>query len=315
MADAAPQSPAPFLTLPKLLALLALTVAATGAVVYFAARDGGASNEQVVTVLDTRAAAEVPVNTGEVLDATVPNEFVPELGRRYRVRIEGESRDGASMITRIGRAVTFVKDVKAGDIVEVEVTRLHRTTAEAVVLHRISSGPPPADTRPAYRPAAAAPAPAGEIYTGTVVSVGKFGDGLIRRGSQQVYVPGVAKGDRVVYEITEKRERFWNARLVEKLDASVAAAETEPAAEAAPAAKPAPAALRAPQVQPGGEYEVVVKDKERSKPDTDGVARIDGLAVLIPGCQPGDRLKIRITERLPTLAKAEIIERLPAATP
>jgi predicted RNA-binding protein with TRAM domain len=313
-ADAAPQSPAPFLTLPKLLALLALAVVATGAVVYFAVRGGDASNEQVVTVLDTRAAAEAPVNTGEVLDATVANQFVPELGRRYRVRIDGESRDGASMIARIGRTVTFIKDVKTGDIVEVEVTRLQRTTAEAVVLNRISSGPPPAETRPAYRPSEAATVPAGEIYTGTVVSVGKFGDGLIKRGSQQVYVPGVAKGDRVVYEVTEKRERAWNARLVQKLDASAVSAD-EPSASPTPAEPRAPAALRAPHVQPGGEYEVVVKDKERSKPDTDGVARIDGLAVLIPGCQPGDRLKIRITERLPTLAKAEIIERLPAATP
>ncbi|HMP76995.1 MAG TPA: TRAM domain-containing protein [Kiritimatiellia bacterium] len=304
-ADAAPQSPAPFLTLPKLLALLALTVAATGAVVYFAVRGGDSANEQVVTVLDARAAAVVPVNTGEVQDATAPNQFVPELGRRYRVRIDGESRDGASMIARIGRTVTFVKDVKPGDIVEVEVTRLHRTTAEAVVLSRISSGPPPVEQRAAPRSVQSVAAPSGLIYTGTVASVGKLGDGLIKRGSQQIYVPGVEKGDRVVYEVTEQGERFWTGRLIQKLDATAAE----------PAAKSAPDSLRAPQVQVGGEYEVVVKEKERSKPDTDGVARIDGLAVLIPGCQPGDRVKIRITERLPTLAKAEIIERLPAATP
>lgn len=297
MADGTQPSPAaPLLTLPKLVALLVLTVAATGAVVYFAVRSNSAANEHVVTVLDARAAADAAVNTGEVLDATGPNQLEPELGRRYRVRIDGESRDGASMTTRIGKTIVFVRDVRAGDVVEVEITRLNKTTAEAIVLARISSGPVPE-----ARAAAPASAPTGEIYTGTVVRVGKFGDGLIKRGAQQVYVPGVEQGERVVYEVIEKRDRYWNGRLIRKLAAE----------EAAPRAAPAPAEkLRAPQVQPGQEFDVVVKEKARGNPETDGVARIDGLAVLIPGCQPGDRLKIRITERRPTLAQAEIVARL-----
>lgn len=309
--SATPRPSSSALTMPRLAALLVLTVAATGAVVYFAVRSDNSSNESVVGVVDVR---EVKVNTGEVLDATVPNQYQPELGRRYRVRIDSESRDGASMIARIGRTVTFIKDVKPGDIVEVEVTRVQRTTAEAIVINRVSAAPqtelsettesasPPADQsdeRP-RPPRAMVSAPPGEIYTGTVVSVGRYGDGLVKRGAQAVYVPGVEKGERVVYEITEKRDRFWNARLVRKLAAEESG-------------KPKRDLSAADHVQPGKEYEVVVREKERSKPDTDGVARIDGLAVLIPDSQPGQRVKVRITERRPTLAKAEVIERLPAA--
>ncbi len=311
--DPATQPPPPnALTMPRLVVLLILTIGATGAVVYFAVRGGG-SNEAVVGVVDVR---EAQVNTGEVLDATVPNQYQPELGRRYRVRIEGESRDGASMIARIGRTVTFIKDAKPGEIVEVEVTRLQRTTAEAIVLNRAvaapAAGPEPAGTEPEGAPSAstdpedrlpsrpATPAAPGEVYTGVVVSVGRYGDGLVKRGGQSIYVPGAAEGERVVYEIVEKRDRFWSARLVRQLAAEESG-------------RPARDLSRADHVQPGQEYEVVVREKERSKPDTDGVARIDGLVVLIPDSQPGQRLKIRITERRPTLAKAEIIERFPPA--
>lgn len=305
MADETPttQTPAPFLTMPRLLILLALTVAATGAVVFFAVRGSGASNEQVVTVLDARAAAEVSVNTGEVLDATGPNTLQPELGRRYRVRISGESRDGASMITRIGNTVTFVKGVQVGEIVDVEVTRLHRTTAEAIVLNRAAAREPSLAPTPAPRatPPAREPIPAGEIYTGVVVSVGRMGDGMVKVGDQSVYIAGAQKGERVVFEVTEKRERFWNGRLLHKLAAEESGR---------PSAAAKDGALRAPHVQPGAEFEVVVRERERRNPNKDGVARIDGLAVLIPDCAPGDRLKVRIVERLPTLAKAEIVERL-----
>lgn len=319
-----PPKSAPFLTMPKLLGLLALTIVATGAVVYLAVRPKGGANEAVVSVLDDRAAATVKVNTGEVQDATVPNSLAPELGHRYKVRIQSESRDGASMITRIGRTLTFVDGVKPGDIVVVEVTRVSPTTAQAVLIEHISSGPVP--TGPAERTAGRAPSqadvPPGEIYTGTVVSVGKFGDGLIKRGQQQVYVPGVQKGDRVVYEITEKRAHAWTARLVESLGAAPAGAGNDRASRSREARSQnnrrdqaqdqSTANIRAPEVQPGNEYTVTIKEKERSNPDKDGVARIEGLAVLIADTQPGDRVKIRITERRPTLAKAEIVEKLPA---
>jgi predicted RNA-binding protein with TRAM domain len=303
-ADAESTKPnaAPFLTLPKLLVLLALTIAATAAVVYFALRGSGASNEQVVTVLDAREAADARVNTGEVLDATVPSNFQPEIGRRYRVRISGESRDGASMIAHIGNTVTFVKGGQVGEIVDVEVTRLHRTTAEAIVLNRAA----PRESAPAPQPRAPTtalePAPAGEIYTGVVVRVGRLGDGLVKLGEQSVYIAGAQKGERVVFEIIDKRERFWSGRLLRKLAAEESGR---------PRSAPDDADERAPHVQPGAEFEVVVRERERRNPEKDGVARIDGVAVLIPDCKPGDRLRIRIVERRPTLAKAEILERLP----
>lgn len=321
-----PESAAPRqLPVSRLLALLAITVAATAAVVYFAVRSGDASTESVVSVMDTREVAAQHINTMEVIDAQGRSDIVPELGRRYRVRIDSESREGASCIAKIGRMITFVDNVKPGDVVVVELTRLKKTTAEAVVVQaaeRASGGllVPSASaaetTAPAVAPASTALAEPSQIYTGVVVFVGKFGDGLVKLGEQSVYVAGAQKGDRIAFEVVEKRERAWTGRLVAKLANDPAAAPSS--VSTAPAAAPRPATPRADltkaeHVQPGKEYEVTITDKERTQPDKDGMVRIDGLVTIVPGTQPGDRVKVRITERRPTLAKSEVVERLPAA--
>ena len=98
------------------------------------------------------------------------------------------------------------------------------------------------------------------------------------------------------FVITEDRERACQARLIAK-------------SAGTPAAEPAKASA-ADGAVPGAEFDVVIKDKDRKTPDRDGVARIDGLVVFVPGTQPGDRVRIRITDRQPRFATAEVIERL-----
>ncbi len=309
-------SPSSSLSVSKLLALLVLTVVATGAVVYLAVRPRDKAAEVVVSKLEPKAAAEAKINTQQAVDATAGSSEKPELGRRYRVRIDSESREGTEGIARVGGQVIFVKGGRPGQEVLIEITRLRKTTAEAVIVGEagapVAATPAPVRSSSDAAPAvAAAPASVPEgapVYTGTVVFVGKFGDGLVKANGESVYVPGVQKGERISFIITEKRDRFSSGQLVSKL---------EPVAEAAPVdhreARTGTDRLvetKAPQIQPGQEYEINITEKERRNPELAGVGRVDGLVVIVNGTKPGDRVKVRITERKPTLAFAEIVERL-----
>lgn len=313
----APTPASSSLSVPKLLGLLALTVVATGAVVYLAVRPRDKTEEVVVSTIEPKAAAELKINTQQAVDATQRTSEKPELGRRYRVRIDSESREGTEGIARIGGQVIFVKGGRPGQEVMIEITRLRATTAEAVIVGE--SGAPVTPSAPpavAAAPAAAAapvvvPADA-TVYTGTVVYVGKFGDGLVKVDGQSVYVPGVQKGDRISFIITEKRDRFSAGQLVSKLEALPEAAHLD-SRETRPTATERVIETKAPQIQPGQEYEVTITEKERRNPELAGVGRVEGLVVIVNGTKPGDRVKVRITERKPTLAFAEIVERLESA--
>lgn len=321
-----PESTPRFLTIPRLIALLAITIAATAAVVYLSVRSGDQAPEAVVSVMDAREAAAQKINTMEVIDAVGRYDVVPELGRRYRVRIDSESREGASCIAKIGRMITFVDGVKPGDIVVVELTRLKKTTAEAVVVQAAEPAGGGLLVPSAAAAETAAPAPEivaspaassapSQLYTGVVVFVGKFGDGMVKQDGQNVFVAGAQKGERIVYEVVEKRDRAWTGRLVSRLPADSTVAPATRDAAPTPAMRPRPDLAKAEHVQPGKEYDVTITDKERTQPDKDGMVRIDGLVTVVAGTQPGDHVKVRITERRPTLAKAEVLERLPPATP
>ena len=311
----APTPASSSLSVPKLLGLLALTVLATGAVVYLAIRPGEKADEVVVSTIEPKAAAELKINTQQAVDATRRTSEKPELGRRYRVRIDSESREGTEGIARIGGQVIFVKGGRPGQEVTIEITRLRATTAEAVIVGEAGSEAVASTAAPASAPAAS-PAPVAvpadaTVYTGTVVFVGKFGDGLVKVDGQSVYVPGVQKGERISFIITEKRDRFSAGQLVSKL---------EPVAESAHAdtreSRPTTERVvetKAPQIQVGQEHEVTITEKERRNPELAGVGRVDGLVVIVNGTKPGDRVKVRITDRKPTLAFGEIVERLESA--
>lgn len=307
------------LTVPKLLVLLLLTVVATGAVVYLAVRPKEQKGEVVVTKLEPQAAAELKINTQQVVDATRRTSEKPELGRRYRVRIDSESREGTEGIAHIGGLVVFVAGSRPGQELLVEITRVRATTAEAVIIKEEGAAAvtaAPTEARPDTRPAAATVPADGTVYTGTVVFVGKFGDGLVKVNGMQVYVPGVQKGDRISFVVTEQRDRFSKGALVSKLEPAPASTGGE-TREPRPANAERVVETKAPHIQPGQEYEVEITEKERRNPELAGVGRVDGLVIIVEGTKPGDRVKVRITERKPTIAFAEIVERLESkpATP
>ena len=58
----------------------------------------------------------------------------------------------------------------------------------------------------------------GEVYVGTVESVGGKGDGVIRIKGFVVFVPGVAKGDYVKIKATKVLPKVAFGELVEKLE-------------------------------------------------------------------------------------------------
>lgn len=357
------QSPSS-LTLPKVLALLALAVVATGAVVYLAIRPRQPDREAVVSVMDAREAEQANVNVSQ---AGTPSEKV-ELGRRYRVRIEGESREGTEGIAKIGGMIVFVKNSRPGDEVLVEITRMRRTTAEGVVV-----ADPSAPAGAARAPVSAS-IPVGQVFTGVVTDAGRYGDGVVRVAGRTVYVADATMGQHVVFEVTEHRERYDKGRIVEVLGGGAAAASAsapsfgpvgqvftgtvtdigrfgdgivrvnnrpvyvhgaqkdqvvvfeiterlerhdkarlltadgKPAEVSADASAPREA-IKAPHIQVGYEGEVEIVEKERRNPDKAGVGRIDGLAILVDGAQPGDKVRVRVTERQPRFARAEIVEK------
>ncbi|MBM4153784.1 MAG: TRAM domain-containing protein [Lentisphaerae bacterium] len=301
--------------------LLAISTAAAGGVAALAwgARTGG--DEVRVAVLPPAEVAALDLNLGSVTDTARQPGVRPQTGRRYRVHLASEAREGADAIARIGGMITFVSGGRAGETRVVEVTAVKKTTAEAVAVGEAAT-----PAAPAGAPAAEAPAaPATVVYTGVVEGVGSRGDGRLKVDDVVIYVPGTAKGDRIVFEIVRKSDRFGTGRLVEKLAADAAAPAEAPAVPSAPAETNAPVATAsnaapvAAAADAGGppkegeERTVTITEKARRNPDTDGVVRLGGMVVIVPGSQPGQTVRIRITSVRERIAFGEVVPQAPAA--
>jgi predicted RNA-binding protein with TRAM domain len=304
-------------TLPLIL-LLVLSLAALGAVLWLVLAPREAEVEVVESTVEGKEAEETGVYRGEVVDTIERKDVAAEEGHRYKVLIQDESKDGASGVARIGGLVTFVPGARKGEVLIIEVSRLKRSVAEATVISRVAEATgtaPAAEPAPeeVAAPAAApvAPLPAtekpelGKTYRATVSDIGKKGDGIVRVGGKVVFVPDAKVGEDIVFEVTEDREQFARGKLISR-----AAAEA-PAPAAAKTAEPAPAAVDDPaaNVQPGREFDVQVTEKDKKDPEHNGVARIGGLVVFVPGSHPGDEVRIRITERRPRFAFSEVVSR------
>lgn len=330
--DAKPAEPKP--AAPKksaLVGLLLVAAVALAAVVWLLVARRPSGREVVVEVLPEEKGAEVAVYTSEVIDAINERNIQAEVGRRYKVIIEDESREGTAGIARIGGLVTFVKGGDVGDIVIIEVTRVKKTTADAMVIKKLDKVEPVMieRKRPATRDRDAAPRKDGEttlkagtVYSATVEDEGKKGDGIVKVNGKVVFLPGAKKGQSVSFRIVEDMGRFAQGEVVEG-DAAVNAqpageASAAPAAE--PVAKPAAAeaqdesavrdgaSSQADDVQPGRVFDVLVVERDKKTPDVNGVARIGGLVVFVPNSQPGDEVRIRITDRRQRFAFSETLE-------
>lgn len=299
----------------RIILLLVLTIIALGVVAYLIFAPARREAEIIEGTVTGNEAVTLGVNQSEVIDATARKDVKAELGRRYEVVVDDESDEGAAGVAHVGGLVVFVPGTRKGERVVIEIARMKRSSAEAVLVNRISAAPasmeretrppravapPPVEAEGPLRSTSEAPVVGGK-YRAKIEDVGKKGDGLARVGGKVVFIPGTTKGEEVEFVITEDRGNTCSARLLSKAEA--------PAGEVAPRK-----ASAADGAVPGAEFDVIIKDKDRKTPDRDGVARIDGLVVFVPNSQPGDHVKIRITDRQPRFAAAEVIERFASET-
>lgn len=302
---------------PSTWVLLAISVLAVGgvAILAYGARPGG--DEARARVMTPAEALALDLNLGGVVDEARASGVRPQVGRRYRVHLASEVREGADAIARIGGMIAFVSGGRAGEIRVVEITAVKKTTAEAVVVAEAVKPAEPAASAE-EKPAA----PAVQVHTGVVDGVGSRGDGRIKADGIAVYVPGTTKGDRIVFEIVRRNERFGTGKLVEKLSAetptpaaepapSTPAATNEPAVSVTNASAPSAAVPAAPDAdgppKEGEERTVTISEKARRNPDQDGVVRLGGRVVIVPGTQPGQTVKIRIVSVRERVAFAEVV--------
>jgi predicted RNA-binding protein with TRAM domain len=154
----------------------------------------------------------------------------------------------------------------------------------------------------------------GRLYRGRITDLGKKGDGIARIDGLVVFVTGVSKDDYVVFRVTELAERFARAEFVAHAQPGEAG-EAGKADAGKPAAKPKRESVtneltgkaKADDVQAGAVFNVEVAEPDRKNPEDNGVARIDGLVVFVPGTHVGDRVQIRITERKARFAFSEVV--------
>jgi predicted RNA-binding protein with TRAM domain len=273
-----------------------ICVAALIGVLYLILGSRQPSREATEEIVVSRTDEAPSFNFAHVIDATGDEEIEIQEGARYRVVIEDESRDGVAGVAFIGGMVTFVDGTRPGDVVVVEVTRLKRSVAEAIVVERISEGR--SQRKRAERPRDDTRLPQDTVYHGKVTDMGSKGDGIVRVNNKVVFVPDTEVGDEISFRIREDKGNFAIGERVDEQKEVEQETESDDPADA---------------VQPGATFDVTVTEKDRKNPDTDGVARIGGLVVFVPGTQPGDEVSIRITGRRPRFAFSEVIDE-PAET-
>jgi predicted RNA-binding protein with TRAM domain len=306
------------------IVLLVVAIVALGASIWLWRARQPAGREVVVEMVGPDAETEAPaVYTAEVIDAINRRDVQAEVGRRYKVVIEDESKEGNAGIARIGGLVTFVRDAQVGDIAVVEVTRMKKTSAEARLVRRVETAAF-ADRRavaqkpPSPKPDKPSPVAVGGVYTGVVEDVGRKGAGIVKVQGKVVFVEGAQKDETVIFRVVEDLDRFARAERVAAGAASTATSQNAGAtspelAQPQPAARPDDvrdgAVAAAEDVQAGRTFEVLVSEPDKKDPERGGVAKIGGLVVFVPGAQPGERVVIRITERRPRFAFSEVLEK------
>ncbi len=292
-----------------LILLPILGIVLVGAVIFTTAKN---KETATVTVVYTGEEA-ADINTGDVIDATAAGSFIEaRLGRRYKVFVSDESDDRSSGIAKLGGLVTFISGARRGQTAIIDVTRVRERVADAVLVQVLSQVDlPPKPLRTPYSP------PAGDstahIIAGAEMDViiseasskNPETEGVARVSGLVIFVNGVPTiGERVNVRITDRRERLAFAEPTGK------AAGTDPLPAAGKPRRQAytPAAGDSTAfVIPGAEMDVIISEASSKNPDTEGVARIDGLVVFVEGATTiGERVNIRITGRRERMAFSEV---------
>jgi predicted RNA-binding protein with TRAM domain len=277
--------------------------------------------------LETMPGTSSELNMDQIIDAVNNAEAVAREGYRYRVLIDDLSDDGSSGIAHIGGLVTFIDGVSKGDIAVVRITRLGRSVANAECekivetstlqqekIHTKAAKKQPivakvADTEPPkpihINDIQADDMKVGAVYEGTVTEMGSKGDGIIKVDGKVVFVKGSQLNETCQFKITDIMRAFNIAEKTKSISAQSETAETGGTVETE---KTAHKNEKDKEVTVGDIYDVTIEDKDRNNPDTDGIARINGLIVFVRGTQPGDQVKIKITDKAPRFARAAVIE-------
>lgn len=124
--------------------------------------------------------------------------------------------------------------------------------------------------------------------------------GVAKIGGRVTFIPGARRGQTVIADVTRVRERVVDANLIRVLS------EIDLPPKAAPAPfEPAPGDS-AGHVIAGAEMDVIISEASSKNPDTEGIARVAGLVVVVNGVPTvGERVNIRITDRRERIAFAE----------
>ena len=287
-----------------------LGIALVGAAIYLKSSGKGKAS---VTVVYTEEQAGAPaINTGDIVDATVPGAVVaPRLGYRYKVFVDDESDDRSSGIAKIGGLVTFIPSARRGQTAIVDITRVRDRVADAVLVKVLSQVDlPPKAARQPFTPAPGDSA--GHVVVGAEMDVviseasskNPDTEGIAKVNGLIVCVNGVTEiGQRVNVRITDRRERIAFAEPTGK------PAGTEPLPTTSPSSSAPRATFTPPPGDPvvlGAEMDVVISEASSKNPSVDGIARVGGLVVVVNGVPTiGQRVNVRITGRLERMAFAE----------
>ena len=261
-----------------------LVLGATVAAILYLVFTSGNNNREIILgekVIKKVPISETDINTGQIIDATQKKDIKAKEGYRYKVYIKELSREGTAGIARIGGMITFVPNVKKGDVAIVQVTRVSRTTANAELIKIVKAAEIKKDKKEVA---------VGDVYDVTIEQKSRRNpdkDGVAKIDGLVIFVNDTQPGDKVKIRIVEKRDKFAIAQVIEK--SAVEKIEKK-------------------EVAVGDKYFVTIEQKDRKIPDKDGVVRINGLVVFVPDTQPGDKVEILITERRPTIARAKVIK-------
>ena len=140
-------------------------------------------------------------------------------------------------------------------------------------------------------------------------------EGIARVGGLVVVVNGATHiGERLNVRIVERRERMAFALPTGKPAGMAALASSGTTGDTLRRAFPPRANDPAGHVIAGAEMDVIVSEASGQNPDSEGVARVNGLVVFVAGATNlGERVNVRITARRERMAFAELTGK-PAGT-
>jgi len=211
----------------RVTAMLLVLAVSVAAILYLVIATRSDSREVVFgeQVYTNMPSTDSVINVGQIIDATKDKNIAPKEGYRYRVIIDGMSRDGSAGVTRIGGMITFVPGTQKDDIAVIQITSVRRTVANAELISKEKGKVKTSVDTPVVKTDSDeiidltknpnAKVIKGRIYRGIVADMGKKGDGIIKIDGKVTFIPGVQKGDKCLFKLIDTRSRFNRGILIE----------------------------------------------------------------------------------------------------